>query len=423
MTTRILTMPRLGETMEEGTVVGWLVKPGEAFQRGAPILEVETDKTIVEYPALGDGVLEETLVHEGDRVSVGAAIARVAVSDPGEWEEEAASATDPVAASAWLENSPTMTGSASPAVAAAASGVIRPRATPRARRLARHAGVALEAVSGTGRRDRIERRDVEAAISGSTPARPKSVTGRIAFETVGQGAKTLVLIHGFAGDRSAWAVTANGLARMGRRVILPDLPSHGETEVEAETLDDLVREMGDFVGALEGTVHLVGHSLGAAVAVGLAGRFDRKIASVTLIAPAGAGREINADFVHGMGEAVTVAEIAHLLRLLGPKGGEISGNMLAAMAAEARRGRLKALANALAGSQGQQRIDILHALNALPAGLPVGALIGTEDRIIPAHHAFNLPSRVAVHFLRAGHMPQWDTPREVVALLSGVVDG
>jgi len=55
MNERILSMPRLGETMEEGRLVGWLIAPGDRFKRGEPIVEIETDKTIAEFPALGEG--------------------------------------------------------------------------------------------------------------------------------------------------------------------------------------------------------------------------------------------------------------------------------------------------------------------------------------------------------------------------------
>ena len=58
----ILTMPRLGETMEDGVVSAWLVQPGQSFKRGDPLIEIETDKTAVEFPALGPGTLTETLV-------------------------------------------------------------------------------------------------------------------------------------------------------------------------------------------------------------------------------------------------------------------------------------------------------------------------------------------------------------------------
>ncbi len=52
MTTITLAMPRLGETMEQGTIASWLVEAGQSFKRGDPLLELETDKTLVEYPAL-----------------------------------------------------------------------------------------------------------------------------------------------------------------------------------------------------------------------------------------------------------------------------------------------------------------------------------------------------------------------------------
>lgn len=416
MTVRVLTMPRLGETMDEGTIVAWLVKAGEAFQRGMPILEVETDKTVVEYPALGDGVLVETLAAEGDRVSVGDPIARVRVTGAGDWDGMEL----PQSLSSDRSDAPRVSSSSS--TNPAQDNHSRRRATPVARRLARAAGLSLETIPGSGRRGRIERRDVEAAIKAPGVASTQGVAGRIAHETVGQGEEVFLLIHGFAADRSAWAVTASGLSRAGFRVVLPDLPSHGKTEAEAATFDDLVDGLAPFAESLGERIHLVGHSLGGAVAAGLAGRLIGRTASLTLIAPAGAGREINNAFIEGMAEVTTPAELAHLIGFLGPKGSELSDAALSAMAAEIARGRLKELAAAIAGPQGQ-RIDILRPLGALPAAVPVRAVIGTEDRVIPAEHAFNLPSRVAVHFVRAGHMPQWDAPRETLALLTGVADG
>ncbi|WP_395680138.1 biotin/lipoyl-containing protein, partial [Inquilinus sp.] len=73
----LLTLPRLGETMEEGVVVAWLKQPGDRYRRGEVLLEVETDKTVVEVPALSDGTLLEILADAGTRLPVGAPIARV----------------------------------------------------------------------------------------------------------------------------------------------------------------------------------------------------------------------------------------------------------------------------------------------------------------------------------------------------------
>lgn len=74
MTTEALILPRLGETMETGRVAAWLKKPGDTFRRGEVIVEIETDKTVTELPALANGTLVEILVGDGEEVAVGAPI-------------------------------------------------------------------------------------------------------------------------------------------------------------------------------------------------------------------------------------------------------------------------------------------------------------------------------------------------------------
>lgn len=66
-----LLLPRLGETMEQGRVVEWFKKPGESFTRGETLVEIETDKTVVEMPALADGVLRKIVAEVGEDVDVG----------------------------------------------------------------------------------------------------------------------------------------------------------------------------------------------------------------------------------------------------------------------------------------------------------------------------------------------------------------
>ena len=100
MSSLTLTMPRLGETMEQGVIVGWMVAPGQPFTRGQPILELETDKTVVEFPALGSGVLDEVLAGPGDRIPVGGPIARARVDNAADWSEATAPAASEPAASA-----------------------------------------------------------------------------------------------------------------------------------------------------------------------------------------------------------------------------------------------------------------------------------------------------------------------------------
>jgi pyruvate/2-oxoglutarate dehydrogenase complex dihydrolipoamide acyltransferase (E2) component len=80
----VLLLPRLGETMDSGRVVSWQKKPGEGFRRGETIVEVESDKTVVELPALVGGILVEILAAEGDDIPVGAPLCRYERADARE---------------------------------------------------------------------------------------------------------------------------------------------------------------------------------------------------------------------------------------------------------------------------------------------------------------------------------------------------
>ena len=75
-----ITLPRLGETMEKGTISKWLVKENESFERGQTIAEIESDKTIVELPALESGKLIKILVNDGEEIEVGGVIATLETS-------------------------------------------------------------------------------------------------------------------------------------------------------------------------------------------------------------------------------------------------------------------------------------------------------------------------------------------------------
>ena len=70
-----ITLPRLGETMEKGNISKWLIKEDETFERGQTIAEIESDKTIVELPALEAGKLVKIVVNEGEEIEVGGVIA------------------------------------------------------------------------------------------------------------------------------------------------------------------------------------------------------------------------------------------------------------------------------------------------------------------------------------------------------------
>ncbi len=421
MVSRILTMPRLGETMEEGRIVAWLVKPGADFKRGDAIIEIETDKTVVEFPALADGRLSATLAGEGDQVAVGAPLAHIEIGEATDWPDIFGE------------------GEAAPAPAAAAPAPVVPppqdarrRATPLARRLARQRGLDIETIAGSGRRGRIEKADVLAAAAGAAaPAGAAEADdvrfvevagGRLAYVASGPAdGAPILLIHGFAADHTAWAAVATQLARAGRRVVALDLPGHGATTLPAATVADLGAPLGAALDRLPaaGRFEVVAHSLGAAAAVALAGARPDRVASLTLVAPAGLGLEIDGGFVLGMARATSAAEVGHLLRRISARGVGLSDVGRVAVARAMATGRLRDLAEDAVGPSGQ-RVDILPAVDKLARAMPVRVIFGVADRIIPWQQVSTLPASVAIHLIAgAGHMPHWDEPRAFLAVVGG----
>ena len=81
MKEKIFSLPRMGETMEEGTVLTWFKSPGDSFKRGEVLLELETDKMVVEVPALEDGDLLEILASEQSTVEIGSSLALIGMSE------------------------------------------------------------------------------------------------------------------------------------------------------------------------------------------------------------------------------------------------------------------------------------------------------------------------------------------------------
>src|SRR5262245_21169814 len=159
-----VVMPRLSDSMEEGTILQWLKAVGDEIAVGDELVEIETDKANMAYEADVAGTLTEILVQEGETVSIGTPIARV--GDSGEGAD--ASAAGPVTAG----DPPPLP------VAKASSGEVPPTAppaeesdghrvktSPLARRLAKEQGLDLSQLHGSGPGGRIVKADVESASS------------------------------------------------------------------------------------------------------------------------------------------------------------------------------------------------------------------------------------------------------------------
>jgi pyruvate dehydrogenase E2 component (dihydrolipoamide acetyltransferase) len=166
-----LKMPALSPTMEEGTLVKWLVKEGDTVSSGDILAEIETDKATMEFEAVDEGVISQILIAAGtDGVKVGTVIALIA----GEGEDASAPVAPKAAAPAAKPAAPAVSTPVAAAPAPIAAPVARPVAdriiaSPLAKRIAEQMGVALEGLSGSGPNGRIVRADVEAISAGTQP--------------------------------------------------------------------------------------------------------------------------------------------------------------------------------------------------------------------------------------------------------------
>ena len=159
-------MPRLSDSMEEGTVLKWLVEEGGEVTRGEPLVEIETDKANMTYEADTDGVLLEVLAKEGDTLPIGEPIARIGQAGEAASGDGAAAGEGQVAAAGSVEEEPAAGEASAPQdLEAAAGGTARTKASPVARRVANELGVELTRLEGTGPGGRILKADVEAAAA------------------------------------------------------------------------------------------------------------------------------------------------------------------------------------------------------------------------------------------------------------------
>jgi pyruvate dehydrogenase E2 component (dihydrolipoyllysine-residue acetyltransferase) len=167
----LITMPKMGFDMAEGTLVQWVKKEGDAVAEGDVLAIIETDKANVEVTAFKSGTLRKTLVDTGTVVPVGKAIAVIGAAD-----EEIASLLGPEAAPAPQAELVTAEAGAEAAPApaeAVAPDAGRALASPVARRMAQELGIDLGQVRGSGPGGRVIKEDIEAFIRQRAEAPPK----------------------------------------------------------------------------------------------------------------------------------------------------------------------------------------------------------------------------------------------------------
>jgi pyruvate dehydrogenase E2 component (dihydrolipoyllysine-residue acetyltransferase) len=216
-----VVMPRLSDSMEEGTILQWLKSVGDEVAVGDELVEIETDKANMAYESDLAGTLSEILVQEGETVAIGTPIARVGAGDGRDEAETRHSAASPGVSEGGTRPTPAGPVGAGdpppPAVAKASSGAVpstappadeesepatptapeaaptdgdghRPKASPLARRIAKERQLDLSQLQGSGPGGRIVKADVErAAGPAAEPSRaagvsPETAKGEVSYE-------------------------------------------------------------------------------------------------------------------------------------------------------------------------------------------------------------------------------------------------
>lgn len=353
-----LTMPKWGLSMTHGTVIDWLVDEGAAIDVGTEVVEIETEKIngAVESPVAG--LLRRQAVKAGDHVPVSGLLAVVGDADvPDDRIDDF---------------------------------------------VAKHAA------------------DVAAEQAADEQAGPETVEvgGRtLRYFRRGDAGPPLVLIHGFGGDLNNWLFNHQALAQ-NHTVYALDMPGHGGSskDVGDGSVGALTEAAGGFMDAvgLE-RAHLVGHSLGGAVSLALALIRPACALSITLIASAGLGPQIDHEYVDGFIRAGRRKQLKPVLEKLFADPGLLTRQMVEDALSFKRLDGVQRALETIAQQfirSGAQAISYREHLGRIAA--PIMVLWGAGDRIIPATHAEGLPASVQVKILDGcGHLAPMESAGEV----------
>ena len=359
-----IVMPKWGLSMKEGKVTGWLLDDGSKINVGDAILEVETDKIAGSVEAHEAGVLRRRVGQPDTIYPVKTLLGVIA---------------DPSVPDAEID-------------AFMASYV------------------------------------VPAAEEGDEEQGPKyefvdTAAGNLRYAKRGSGDETIILIHGFGGDLDNWLFNIDALGEKATVYAL-DLPGHGQSskKLDKPGLAAMTGAVSSFMDKLSiGKAHLVGHSMGGAIALQMAADHPEKVKSLTLICSAGLGSEIGSyvdEYVAAQGRKDLKPVLEQLFADKSLVSRQLVDDVLKYKRLDGVEAILKSLSSALFAGRKQQDQPAAKLAGKLP---PTLVIWGKEDQIIPAAHAGNLQG-AKVHVIEgAGHMVFMEKASDVNNLIKAHV--
>ena len=366
-----IVMPKWGLSMKEGTVTAWLVEEGTEISVGMPILEVETDKIANAVEAPDPGMLRRRVAAEGELLPVKALLGVLAGDDVSDAEIDA---------------------------------YITSYAMPASDDVEEDASPAYQYIEIDGIRTRYARKGAAEGVP-------------------------VLFIHGYGGDLDNWLFNIDAVGEKSP-VIALDLPGHGQSDVKlpGASISALACFIVKFMDAIAvDRAHLVGHSMGAAIATQVSLDVPKRVASLTLIGSAGFGSDINSGYTDGFASAPSRRELKPILELLFADPGLVSRQLVDDVLKYKRLDGvselLRELGCALFG-EGKQNEQPGLKLGNSTADRPVLVIWGRDDQIISVDHAANAPAGATVEiFDGAGHMAQMERANDVNRLIIRHVGG
>lgn len=366
----VITMPKWGLSMKEGKLLTWLINEGDNLDKGQEIADVETEKIASAVEAPLSGTLRKIVTENDTTYPVGALLGVIADADVSDDE-----------INAFVEK------------------------------------FQAEFVP--------EESDAEEDVTASETIEVNGLN--IRYVSKGDGDETVLLIHGFGGDLDNWLFNHDDLvSKTGKRVIALDLPGHGQSSksVGDGSLSFFADTIHQFLSSLNiDKAHLIGHSMGGAVALNVAEKYPESVISMGLISPAGLGKEINSEYLNGFISSASRKQIKPYLQQLFADADlvtrQLINNILQYKRLDGVNSALQQIFDGFVegSTQKLQFNDVLNKFND-----KAGVIWGEKDQVIPASHTGNLNESVTtLTVATAGHMVQMEAAREVNDFLAKVI--